>query len=85
MNLIIIDNRRETMNRILTAPLQGQLRPTLYRTTLRRSSITYRQDMPPPGGYPKMPWRRNLPRRGTSYIVTLIAMYCKLTRRPLMV
>lgn len=29
--------------------------------------------MPPPGGYPQMPWRRNIPNRGMSYIHMLVA------------
>ncbi|CAG5094115.1 Oidioi.mRNA.OKI2018_I69.XSR.g13260.t1.cds [Oikopleura dioica] len=36
-------------------------------------SAAYRQDMPPPGGYPQMPWRRNIPHRGMSYIHMLVA------------
>lgn len=51
------------MNRILSVPMAT-------RVALRR--VSYRQDMPPPGGYPQMPWRRNIPQRGFGYIACLV-------------
>merc|ERR1711868_15957 len=36
-----------------------------------RSTRAYRQDMPPPGGYAALPWRRNIPTRGLSFLGTL--------------
>ena len=34
--------------------------------TIRRN-VAYRQEMPPPGGYGYMPWRRNIPQRGYGF------------------
>merc|ERR1712156_190426 len=48
-------------------------RPCLY---LRQNSLrSYRQDMPPPGGYAAIPWRRSIPTRGFGYIGVLISGY----------
>jgi len=44
--------------------------PVLTRSCLRR--VAYRQEMPPPGGYPDMPWRRNIPQRGYGFIACLV-------------
>lgn len=47
--------------------------PFCLRSSLRR--VAYRQDMPPPGGYPQMPWRRNIPQRGFGFIGVLVTLY----------
>merc|ERR1712076_150496 len=47
--------------------------PFCLRSSLRR--VAYRQDMPPPGGYPQMPWRRNIPQRGFGFIGVLVSIY----------
>lgn len=52
------------MNRVLS-------RPCLYL----RQARSYRQDMPPPGGYAAIPWRRSIPTRGFGYIGVLISSY----------
>ena len=52
------------MNRVLS-------RPCLYL----RQARSYRQDMPPPGGYAAIPWRRSIPTRGFGYIGVLISGY----------
>ena len=52
------------MNRVLS-------RPCLYLRQMR----SYRQDMPPPGGYAAIPWRRSIPTRGFGYIGVLISGY----------
>ena len=52
------------MNRVLS-------RPCLFL----RQARSYRQDMPPPGGYAAIPWRRSIPTRGFGYIGVLISGY----------
>ena len=52
------------MNRVLS-------RPCLFLRQMR----SYRQDMPPPGGYAAVPWRRTIPTRGFGYIGVLISGY----------
>ena len=44
--------------------------PVLTRSCLRR--VAYRQEVPPPGGYPDIPWRRNIPQRGYGFIACLV-------------
>ena len=59
-----IKNMTFRMNRVLS-------RPCLYLRQMR----SYRQDMPPPGGYAAVPWRRTIPTRGFGYIGVLISGY----------
>ena len=68
---ILFKNKKKTiknmtfrMNRVLS-------RPCLYLRQMR----SYRQDMPPPGGYAAVPWRRTIPTRGFGYIGVLISGY----------
>ena len=49
------------MNRLLARPILRSVR-----------NVTYRQDMPPPGGYAAVPWRRNIPTRGFGFVGCLM-------------